>query len=114
MRKKVTRAAAEQGAPTDLSTGGGIVSDDNARGSIPYSPPDRAWTAQDHENMNVLRALRFTLPVTVDDCREAYKYAHALKWSSRPRIDFASHDGRTVEMHVAIGTDGIGAVFNAE
>jgi hypothetical protein len=115
MRKKVTRAAAEQGAPAGETTSeGGVLNGDPARGSIPHSPPDRAWTAQDIANLNVLRALRFTLPVTLDDCVEAYKYAHAMKWSSRPRIDFASHDGKTVEMHVAIGTDGVGTVFNAE
>lgn len=77
-------------------------------------PPDRAWTDQDLANVSVLRAMRFTLPVSLEDCTEAYKYAHAMKWSSRPRIDFASHDGVTVEMHVQIGTEGVGTVFRAE
>lgn len=112
MRKKSTRAAAEQGAPTDGSPVAG--SEDHARGSIPHSPPDRAWTAQDVANLNALRALRFTLPVSLEDCMEAYKYAHAMTWSSRPRVDFASHDGKTVQMHIAIGNDGVGTVFHAE
>lgn len=76
--------------------------------------PASAWTEQDIANVAVLRALCFTKPVTLDDCREAYKYAHSMRWSSRPRVDFVMRDEATVEMRVQIGTDGVGAVFRAE
>ncbi len=78
------------------------------------TPPDRAWTAQDVENLNALRALRFTLPVTLDDCVEAFKHAHTMKWSSRPCVDFVCNDGKRVEMSVRIGTDTRGTVFDAK
>ncbi len=78
------------------------------------TPPDRAWTPQDVENLNTLRTLRFTLPVTLDDCVEAFKYAHTMKWSSRPCVDFMCNDGKRVEMSVRIGTDTRGMVFDAE
>jgi len=73
-----------------------------------------AWTDQDLANVVALRALRFTKPATLDDCREAYKYAHSMKWSSRPRVDFLHRDEDTVEMRIQIGTDSVGTVFRAE
>ena len=115
MKRKATRAVAGQGAPTDVTqSGGGVVSDDNARGSIPHGPPDRTWTDSDLANVVDLRALRFTAPATLDDCIEAYKYAHAMTWSTRPRVDFMLNNERGVKMRVEIGNNFVEALFDAE
>lgn len=73
-----------------------------------------AWTDQDLANVVALRALRFTKPATLDDCREAYKYAHSMKWSSRPRVDFMLHSERGVKMRVELGNAFVEATFDAE
>ncbi len=73
-----------------------------------------SWTDLDLANVVALRALRFTAPATLDDCIAAYKHAHAMTWSTRPRVDFMMRDEQTVEMHVSIGGESVGAVFHAE
>lgn len=86
--------------------------DDQKAEGLPASVS--AWTDQDLANVAALRALRFTAPATLDDCIEAYKYAHAMKWSSRPRVDFMLHSERGVKMRVEIGNSFVEATFDAE
>lgn len=73
-----------------------------------------SWTDQDLANVAALRALRFTAPATLDDCIEAHKYAHAMKWSSRPRVDFMLNSERGVKMRVELGNAFVETTFDAE